>query len=697
MYYKPAVIISFVTACCVTISAGVAQLTQLVLGDPGILDLVHLSVFGILALIAVGSQFRLSPFLTGALLLWILLGLPASAQFETGGRHNPALVLSGLILAALLLSRRGQVVRLADSRSGKAGVLTAVFFFWCFLISDILTSWLGAEPMLHALSEPRFSPFSEPISCVGSYVLLLVLAVRVLDWGFDWLSALAGGMISISLFVLARFLITNDPTFSFYRDFYPMATPGFDPKHFSLLYFVLTALLFGSAPAAGGEARPISNCRSLAQILAVIVAALSFDFRLYLALVVYACARAARQRSFGSKETLRISAYAVLGLTAVGALWLYWSVGLPRIVQKQWSDFTLFQGYQVQSWLILKSLAASPIWGLGPWFREITLETVKVDPQKIQLSALCEILSYGGALLIGPLGLLIARLALNGIRRLSPLGLGMAPFILNADIFSQTEALLCLACAGAGLDLTRGVPPPAADAPSPKRTASARWLGVSAALIALTGILFIALSTAVIFRAGKHEAQAALLAAENDIPETFVYALLLKEDGKFFMHRGLDFLGIYRSFKKNVSTKQFSEGASTISMQLAKLMFLPKEKTVLRKLRQTLLALLLERTFTKSEILKLYISRLDFGLDKPGLRYAARRYFDKESGELAIAESLQLVLTIPNPVIYNPAKAESPPVQEKLDELKRLLETEWFLVRDNVQRLEWTKKEPYYY
>src|SRR5204862_7267313 len=114
------------------------------------------------------------------------------------------------------------------------------------------------------------------------------------------------------------------------------------------------------------------------------------------------------------------------------------------------------------------------------------------------------------------------------------------------------------------------------------------------------------------------------------------------EDRRFYSHYGLDPVGLLRAAITNVMHRGVSQGGSTITQQLAKNLFLTQERTLLRKLQEAVLALWLERKFSKTEILELYLNRVYFGAGAYGVDAAAQRYFGKPAKQVKIAEAAML-------------------------------------------------------
>jgi penicillin-binding protein 1A len=127
--------------------------------------------------------------------------------------------------------------------------------------------------------------------------------------------------------------------------------------------------------------------------------------------------------------------------------------------------------------------------------------------------------------------------------------------------------------------------------------------------------------------------------ALSQIPQNLKDAIIIVEDKRFYSHWGVDFIRIFGAAFHNIRTFRFrSQGASTITQQLARTMFLTLDKTLARKFKEILLAFELERTYSKDEILELYLNMVFFGHGMHGVEAAAHAYFNKSVSELSLAE-----------------------------------------------------------
>lgn len=135
-----------------------------------------------------------------------------------------------------------------------------------------------------------------------------------------------------------------------------------------------------------------------------------------------------------------------------------------------------------------------------------------------------------------------------------------------------------------------------------------------------------------------------------DVPETLLVALLFSEDKKFFQHHGFDFEEIANSLRDYVARRRALRGASTLTQQLARTIFLTPARTLGRKLSEALYTAKLERYFSKDELLVLYVNNVEWGRGIFGVRSAAAHYLEKQPSEVSRVESAFLVAILPNPV-----------------------------------------------
>ena len=140
----------------------------------------------------------------------------------------------------------------------------------------------------------------------------------------------------------------------------------------------------------------------------------------------------------------------------------------------------------------------------------------------------------------------------------------------------------------------------------------------------------------------------------DDIPRQLRQAIIAVEDKRFYTHSGFDVEGIARAAVVNVEAGQIEEGASTITQQLVKNLFLTPEQSFSRKAEEVLLAVNIERHFSKDKIMELYLNTIYFGSNFYGIYAASEGYFGKEPKNLTLGESAMLA-GLPNaPSLYSP-------------------------------------------
>lgn len=144
------------------------------------------------------------------------------------------------------------------------------------------------------------------------------------------------------------------------------------------------------------------------------------------------------------------------------------------------------------------------------------------------------------------------------------------------------------------------------------------------------------------------------LVAINDVPDLMKKAILAAEDDRFYEHGGVDYIGVLRAALSNFASGGAKQGASTITMQVARNFFLSKEKTLTRKFNEMLLAFKIEHNLSKDEIFQLYINQIYLGQRAYGFAAAGQVYYGKPLGQLSIAEIAMLAGLPKAPSAYNP-------------------------------------------
>ena len=158
----------------------------------------------------------------------------------------------------------------------------------------------------------------------------------------------------------------------------------------------------------------------------------------------------------------------------------------------------------------------------------------------------------------------------------------------------------------------------------------------------------------------------------TDVPQHFIDALVAQEDSRFFKHDGVDYIGLGRAVWLNFQAGEVTQGASTVTQQLARQTFKLLEKSYKRKILEAFLAQRIEKHFSKAEILELYLNRVFFGANFYGVQAAARGYFGKDVKELSIEESATIVGLIKSPNNIQPIKHPQRALKERNYVLERM-------------------------
>ncbi|MDA9558661.1 transglycosylase domain-containing protein [Alphaproteobacteria bacterium] len=141
---------------------------------------------------------------------------------------------------------------------------------------------------------------------------------------------------------------------------------------------------------------------------------------------------------------------------------------------------------------------------------------------------------------------------------------------------------------------------------------------------------------------------------QDEITKHLTNAVVVIEDKRFYSHSGIDFKGLARAILFNIKERRYAQGASTITQQLSKLIFLDKNKNLSRKLRELVISFYLEYKYSKQEILVMYLNRVYLGSGLYGVKAASRRYFSKTPDSLTIAESAILAGLLKSPSRLSP-------------------------------------------
>jgi len=138
------------------------------------------------------------------------------------------------------------------------------------------------------------------------------------------------------------------------------------------------------------------------------------------------------------------------------------------------------------------------------------------------------------------------------------------------------------------------------------------------------------------------------------LPRELINAVIVEEDGTFYSHGGIDWFEVKESIEKDVRERRAARGASTITQQLAKNLYLSTSKDPIRKAKELIITLLLEQALSKDRILELYLNVIEWGRGIFGADAAALAYFGKPASQLSLDESVRLAAVIPSPLRHTP-------------------------------------------
>ncbi|MBZ0156848.1 MAG: PBP1A family penicillin-binding protein, partial [Alphaproteobacteria bacterium] len=169
------------------------------------------------------------------------------------------------------------------------------------------------------------------------------------------------------------------------------------------------------------------------------------------------------------------------------------------------------------------------------------------------------------------------------------------------------------------------------------------------------------------------------------IPDRVKKAFIAIEDQRFYSHPGVDFIGILRAFYKDIMARSIVEGGSTITQQLTKMLFLKPEKSVARKIKETIISAQIEKRYTKDEILGMYLNKTYFGARAYGIEAAAQTYFGKSLHDLSLGEIAMIAGLQKAPSHYSPFKNPEKTLFRRQLVLKKMLQS-GFISREEYER-----------
>lgn len=170
----------------------------------------------------------------------------------------------------------------------------------------------------------------------------------------------------------------------------------------------------------------------------------------------------------------------------------------------------------------------------------------------------------------------------------------------------------------------------------------------------------------------------------DQIPVSMVHATLAAEDIRFYQHGGIDWRGILRAFFANLRGRGAIQGGSTITQQLVKKALLSDERTITRKIKEVLLALMLERKYGKDAIATMYLNQIPYGSNAYGISAAAQTFFGKKPAQLSIAEAAALA-ALPNaPTRYSPYGSHKDDLLKRKDWILERMRSAGFISEDEL-------------
>ncbi|MBD8067627.1 transglycosylase domain-containing protein [Bacillus sp. PS06] len=171
----------------------------------------------------------------------------------------------------------------------------------------------------------------------------------------------------------------------------------------------------------------------------------------------------------------------------------------------------------------------------------------------------------------------------------------------------------------------------------------------------------------------------------DDVPEHVQNAFVAVEDTRFYQHHGIDVRAVFRALYKDIIAGSKVEGGSTITQQLAKNVFLTNDKTWLRKTKEVIIAINLEKKYSKSKLLEMYLNQIYFGHGAYGIQSASKLYFNKDVNQLTVDEGALLAGIPKAPSTYSPI-ANMTKAKERRDLILNLMQTRGYVTPEETVR-----------
>jgi penicillin-binding protein 1A len=199
-----------------------------------------------------------------------------------------------------------------------------------------------------------------------------------------------------------------------------------------------------------------------------------------------------------------------------------------------------------------------------------------------------------------------------------------------------------------------------------------------------------------------------IFASLNQIPNNLKNAVIASEDRRFYNHWGIDSRSILRAVVTNIISLGYTQGFSSLTQQVARTLYdtIGFKKTITRKIKEIITAIQIERTYTKDEILEMYLNNVHFGHGTYGVQAASKRYFEKNASALTLGESAMLVGILPAPARYSPVR-HTERAHYKRNVVLRVMRDQQFITKDiysearvieseNVIEIQAKGKAPYF-
>ncbi|MFA6533504.1 MAG: transglycosylase domain-containing protein, partial [Patescibacteria group bacterium] len=174
------------------------------------------------------------------------------------------------------------------------------------------------------------------------------------------------------------------------------------------------------------------------------------------------------------------------------------------------------------------------------------------------------------------------------------------------------------------------------------------------------------------------------IVSSSQISQDLKNAIIASEDARFYEHSGIDFEGIVRAILIDLKLQSTSQGASTITQQLIRSVYLTRQKTIGRKIREVVLSLEIERRYSKDQIFEWYLNQIPLGGSIYGVEAASQKYFEKSSIDLSLAEAATITAMIKSPTYYSPYGKNKNKLLEEKDYVLGRMEKLGYITKDQL-------------